>query len=120
MLQDSPFPFHGMLLRSSSGRKAGEQVRTVATRANDSQPAFAHVFLGDHRPAIAAGQETDTNAKTNFPQYSDFGRGCFGSNGLAARAGVGWFHTDSASAADGYVSSSSAREYAETSTGKTA
>ena len=66
----------------------------------NSQAAFARVFLGDNRPAIAAGQEADTNATTNFSRYSDFGRGCSGTNGLAACASVGWFHTDSASAAD--------------------
>ena len=86
----------------------------------NSQAAFAHVFLDDNCPAIAAGQETDTNATTNFSQYSDFGRGCFGIDGLAARAGIGWFYTDSASAADGYASPSTADGYANPSTGKTA
>ena len=62
----------------------------------NSQAAFACVFLGDNRPAIAAGQEADTNATTNFSQYSDFGRGYSGSNGLAACAGVGWLCADSA------------------------
>jgi len=61
-----------------------------------------------------------TSATTNSSERFYFECGCFGINGLAARASVGWFHTDSSSAADEYTHPSSADEYANTSAGKTA